>query len=170
MIFYLWSSKPSWKYLWGLRKSPVNKLSWVAARLGLVPIKIFGWVNDSISASSFFVSNNTGFCALMFKIKWCPFCISGYVYETVFYCCLNMRVLTTTPTAAHQKRMSCGLALHLKYVVFKGHPVLVWVAAYWSGYYGNSYTVDWMKIHIQECNWYYQTLLLFLGGWSSREG
>lgn len=66
-------------------------------------IEIFGQATDSISAGSFFVSNNTGFCALMFKIKWCPFCISGYVYKTVFYCCLNSRVLSTfpSPTAAH---------------------------------------------------------------------
>lgn len=48
-----------------------------------------------------FVSNSTGFCALMFKIKWYPFCISGYVSKTAFYCCLVLRVLTTTLATAH---------------------------------------------------------------------
>lgn len=69
-----------------------------------------------------------------------------------------------------EKGLLCALALHLKYVVFKGHSVPVWVANYWSGYYGNSFTADWIKINTQECNWYYLALLFFLGVRSSHEG
>lgn len=94
-------------------------------------IKTFGGFRDSISAGSFFVSDNTGFCALMFKIKWCPFCLSGYIYKTVFYCCLNTPECSRPLPLQHtEKELSSGLALHLKYVVFKGHRVLVWVADY----------------------------------------